>query len=184
MILQLNPTIDVKTPLGDCEVMFIIDYGINTNTVWCGRMPGGEIKHFYSDQIKIYDNPMNEKGWDVNKTNTEFSNDSLIKKELDKDLDIDTPKENNVGIDLIAKERLEQLLKYGKTIEYDVYKNSLGELRMGAIALLENNRNGFSGFWDKEICDKMCSKNYKERLIIAGALIAAEIDRIIAINKI
>ena len=179
MILQLNPTIDVKTPLGDCEVMFIIDYGINANTVWCGRMSGGEIKHFYSDQIKIYDNPMNEKGWDVNKKDTEFSNDSLIKKRFD----IDTPKENNAGIDLIAKERLEQLLKHGKTIEYDVEKNNLGELCMGAIALLENNKNGFSRFWNKEICDKMYSKSYKDRLIIAGAFIAAEIDRVMAINK-
>lgn len=65
MIHQLNPTIDVKTPLGDCEAMFIIDYGINTNSVWCCRMPGGEVKHFYSDDIRIYDNPMNGKGWDI-----------------------------------------------------------------------------------------------------------------------
>ena len=64
-ILQLNPTIDVKTPLGDCEAFFIIDYGINTNTVWVCRMEGGEIKHFYSDDIKIYGNPMAGKGWDI-----------------------------------------------------------------------------------------------------------------------
>jgi hypothetical protein len=27
MIHQLNPTIDVKTPLGDGEAIFLIDYG-------------------------------------------------------------------------------------------------------------------------------------------------------------
>ena len=64
-MLQLNPTIDVHTPLGDGEAMFIIDYGINVNTVWVCRMAGGEVKHFYSDDIRIYDNPMNGCGWDV-----------------------------------------------------------------------------------------------------------------------
>jgi len=65
MIHQLNPTIDVKTPLGDGEAIFLIDYGANTNTVWVCRMNGGEVKHFWSDDIKIYGNPMNGKGWDV-----------------------------------------------------------------------------------------------------------------------
>ena len=67
MILQLNPTIDISTPLGDGEAMFIIDYGVNVNTVWVARMPGGEVKHFWSDDVRIYDNPMNGKGWDVDK---------------------------------------------------------------------------------------------------------------------
>lgn len=65
MIIQLNPTIDVKTPLGDGETFLIIDYGLNTNTVWVCRMAGGEVKHFYSDDIRIYDNPMNGNGYDV-----------------------------------------------------------------------------------------------------------------------
>jgi hypothetical protein len=65
MILQLNPTIDVKTPLGDAEAIFLIDYGVNVNTVWVCRMQGGVVKHFYSDDIKIYDNPMNGNGWDI-----------------------------------------------------------------------------------------------------------------------
>lgn len=65
MMLQLNPTIDVHTPLGDAEAFFIVDYGVNVNTVWVCRMAGGEVKHFYSDDIRIYDNPMNGNGWDV-----------------------------------------------------------------------------------------------------------------------
>lgn len=65
MMLQLNPTIDVKTPLGDGEAFLVIDYGVNVNTVWVCRMAGGEVKHFYSDDIRIYDNPMNGMGWDI-----------------------------------------------------------------------------------------------------------------------
>ena len=65
MIHQLNPTMEVHTPLGDGEALFIIDYGLNVNTVWVVRFKGGVIKHLYSDDIRIYDNPMNGNGWDV-----------------------------------------------------------------------------------------------------------------------
>ena len=65
MIHQLNPTMEVHTPLGDGEALFIIDYGLNINTVWVVRFKGGVIKHLYSDDIRIYGNPMNGEGWDV-----------------------------------------------------------------------------------------------------------------------
>jgi len=65
MIHQLNPTMEVHTPLGDGEALFIIDYGLNVNTVWVVRFKGGVIKNLYSDDIRIYDNPMNGNGWDV-----------------------------------------------------------------------------------------------------------------------
>jgi hypothetical protein len=45
--------------------MFIIDYGINVNTVFVVRFAKGVIKHLYSDDIRIYGNPMNGEGWDV-----------------------------------------------------------------------------------------------------------------------
>ena len=64
-MLQLNPTIDVHTPLGDGEAFFIIDYGINVNTIWVVRFPKGIIKHLYSDDIRVYGNPMDGEGWDV-----------------------------------------------------------------------------------------------------------------------
>ena len=67
MMLQLNPTIDVQTPLGDGEAFFIVDYGVNVNTVWVCRMAGGEVKHFYSDDVRIYGNPMNGNDWDVDR---------------------------------------------------------------------------------------------------------------------
>ena len=66
MMLQLNPTIPVKCKdHGDGEAIIIIDYGINVNTVWVVRLAGGIVKHFYSDDIRIYDNPMNGNGWDI-----------------------------------------------------------------------------------------------------------------------
>ena len=65
MMLQLNPTISVKTPKGDAEALVIIDYGLNVNSVWLCRMEGGKVLHFYSDDILVYDNPMNGNGWDI-----------------------------------------------------------------------------------------------------------------------
>lgn len=82
------------------------------------------------------------------------------------------------GIELIAIEREEHFTKHGRTISDDAMQNDNYELRRGAIALLEDDILRFSGFWDKDICSKMINKSYKERLIIAGALICAEIDRI------
>lgn len=58
-ILQLNPPIQVQTPLGNGWCLFIIDYSININTVWIIRLDkAGEIKHFDSNDIKISANPM------------------------------------------------------------------------------------------------------------------------------
>ena len=65
MILQLNPTIDVLTPNGDGTAMFIIDYGPDVNSVWLVRHQGGKVLHYYSDDVRVYGNPMNGKGWDV-----------------------------------------------------------------------------------------------------------------------
>lgn len=86
------------------------------------------------------------------------------------------------GIELIAAERQEQIEKHGRTIESDVLQNPSGQLVIGAIALIRRVNRAFwkdmPARWDDVICKKMAKKSYKERLIIAGALIAAEIDRI------
>lgn len=88
------------------------------------------------------------------------------------------------GIELIADERGEHFTKHGRTIEGDYYDNDSEELRMAAAALIGNEmKDGiylgkFPTVWDQEICRHMAEKSYKERLIIAGALIAAEIDRL------
>lgn len=91
-MLQLNPTIEVHTPLGDGEAIFIIDYGINVNTVWVVRLDKGEIKHFYSDDVRIWGNPMNGKGWDIERLDeivtkippTAKRNTDFLKKDYEK----------------------------------------------------------------------------------------------------
>jgi hypothetical protein len=66
MIIQLNPTIPVFAKQhGEGEAIMIIDYGINVNTVWVVRFSGGAVKHFYSDDILVYGNPMDGNGWDI-----------------------------------------------------------------------------------------------------------------------
>lgn len=84
------------------------------------------------------------------------------------------------GIELIAIEREEQFKKHGRTISEDAIQNSNRELIAGASALLcpIPCASDFPKHWDENIVSKMFSKSYKERLIIAGALICAEIDRI------
>jgi len=58
MMLQLNPPIEVETPLGHGWCLVVIDYGININTIWLVRLDNGEVKHFDSNDIKISKNPM------------------------------------------------------------------------------------------------------------------------------
>lgn len=82
------------------------------------------------------------------------------------------------GAELIAQERKEQIEKHGVTINQDIDYNNNEELRKGAVALLLDDGMMMPAIWDVKIVSKMCNKSYKERLIIAGALIAAEIDRI------
>ncbi len=92
------------------------------------------------------------------------------------------------GIELIAKEREEQIEKHGRTVEKDVEINGGKELAQAAAALAypfhyADDFDDYPVNWDRDILAKMIQKTYKERLIIAGALIAAEIDRINAVIK-
>lgn len=96
------------------------------------------------------------------------------------------------GIELIAEERQEQITKHGRTIKSDVRANNSEELATAAHALLgiypdaeeaDRTIGEFPAGWNNAICKKMANKPYKERLIIAGALIAAEIDRLNAIEN-
>jgi hypothetical protein len=65
MIHEFKPPICLHTPHGQGEAYLLIDYGLNVNTVWVVRLKGGTVKHYYSDDILIYDNPMNGNAWDV-----------------------------------------------------------------------------------------------------------------------
>lgn len=86
------------------------------------------------------------------------------------------------GIELIVTERLEQIEKHGWTLDHDTQWSN-GELCHAVKGLLLDDEMmrvvvGIPNGWDGQIWDKLARKSYKERLVIAGALIAAELDRI------
>lgn len=84
------------------------------------------------------------------------------------------------GIELIAIERDEQVSKHKLTTALDVRHNKKRQLRAAAHALIGDKaimQQAPDG-WSKVIWKKMIKKPVKQRLIIAAALIAAEIDRI------
>ena len=57
MILQLNPTLLVETPLGRGHVLFIIDYGMHQNTCWVVALEkDGVVKHFDCNDIILATN--------------------------------------------------------------------------------------------------------------------------------
>jgi|GEM_PF-1843262 len=95
------------------------------------------------------------------------------------------PMQNESGVELIAYERLEQIEKHGRTIEHD-QNNRAAQLISAAVHLIgrhtvfdfDNTEDFVPIDWDEAIYQKMQGKSYKERLIISGALIAAEIDRL------
>lgn len=92
--------------------------------------------------------------------------------------------ENSTGLELIAQERKEQIEKHKRKIANDVFRNDHQQLSQAAHMLLSVDYEegidpeSFPDGWDKDICNYMISKPYKHRLIIAGALIAAELDRL------
>ncbi len=57
MILQLNPTIHVDTPLGRGHAIFIIDYGMHQNSCWVVVLEkDGVVKHFDTNDIIVCTN--------------------------------------------------------------------------------------------------------------------------------
>lgn len=57
MILQLQPTIMVETPLGTGQALFIIDYGMHQNTCWIVALQkDGVIKHFDCNDVILSTN--------------------------------------------------------------------------------------------------------------------------------
>jgi hypothetical protein len=85
------------------------------------------------------------------------------------------------GIESITKERKEQIEKHQQSVENDKFFNNQQQLADAAMMLLEEEIHELTPppyKWNSERWKKMISKPIKERLIIAGALIAAEIDRL------
>lgn len=91
------------------------------------------------------------------------------------------------GIELIAAERQEQIEKHGYTIENDFTMNGLCQLAEAATGLLhvefEQRRRVRPLGWDELLWEKMCRKDYEERVVISAALLAAERDRLNYNNK-
>ena len=93
------------------------------------------------------------------------------------------------GIELIEQERKEQIKKHGKTVISDVRDNSKFQLSQAVEELVRAIPDKFPEDilpkgWNYDIWIKMLNKPYKERLIISGALIAAEIDRLNYLDSI
>lgn len=57
-MLQLDPPIWVDTPLGQGVALFLIDYGIHTNSCWVVSLGDKDwnVKHFDANDIKIHKN--------------------------------------------------------------------------------------------------------------------------------
>jgi len=89
------------------------------------------------------------------------------------------------GIEIIAKEREEQMTKHWKTVDYDVKNNDNGRLIQAALFALTLDDDKYPD-WDDTF--KNSIKKKQDDLIecasIAGALIAAEIDRLLELKRI
>ena len=91
------------------------------------------------------------------------------------------------GAQKIIIEREEQIEKHNYTNGFDIEENREGQLITAARSLIILNMDIYDEHqrfrlkpagWDSDRWLKMTSKPYPERLIIAGALIAAEYDRV------
>lgn len=80
------------------------------------------------------------------------------------------------GIIQIAKERVKQQGN-GRSAQSDEWINPDGSLVQAALYLLDFRRNERPSHWN-EWLDKAAQRSYKERVRIAGALMAAELDRL------
>lgn len=97
------------------------------------------------------------------------------------------------GIELIAEERQEQIEKHGWTKKHDDDTHDNGELVRAACAIAYDSEpdkpaNFSAPNWAWEIREHKQNSKRKvvekiERLKVAGALIAAEIDRLQSMNK-
>lgn len=90
------------------------------------------------------------------------------------------------GIIAMLNERNDQIHKHGYTVKNDVLHNPNGELIVAARALMKEVcvPHDFPEHWGIAFVRKLVLKSYTERLVIAGALLAAEVDRRMYIRDI
>lgn len=92
-------------------------------------------------------------------------------------------KKKLTGVDLILKERNEQIKKHKFDVKHDLKVNKSGQIEKAVVKLIGNKPMGRTSpphRWGNEGWVKILKKPLKEKLIIAGALIAARIDMILA----
>lgn len=65
MIHEFSTPLSVHTPHGEGKALLLLDYGADVNSVWLVRLAGGHVKHYYSPDVRVYGNPMDGEGWDV-----------------------------------------------------------------------------------------------------------------------
>lgn len=80
------------------------------------------------------------------------------------------------GIELIVEERQEQIEKHGFDVTQDQYY-SKQELLKAALFSIDPSIFEWPYNWEEKFRDKILHKSKVERLKVAGAFIAAEIDR-------
>ncbi|MDE5525672.1 hypothetical protein [Elizabethkingia meningoseptica] len=98
---------------------------------------------------------------------------------------------SKTGVELIAEERQEQITKHQRDLNHDVAINDELQLSEAAYGLLAKDFHEYPPDydeltpykWDENAYKKLFNKPFKDRLIIAGALIAAEIDRLNHLEK-
>lgn len=83
-----------------------------------------------------------------------------------------------MGVVQIYFERNNQIFRHKITAEDDYKFNADFQLVDAAIKLLKGGQHPAPEGWDEGRWNKMLNKSDERRLIIAGALIAAEIDRL------
>jgi hypothetical protein len=58
--------ISVHTPMGEGDAILFVDYGLAVNSMWVVRLHhSGVVKHFFSEDVRVYGNPMDGRGWDA-----------------------------------------------------------------------------------------------------------------------
>jgi hypothetical protein len=56
MIHEFNNPIPVVTPMGDGYAIYVRDSGTFENDIWCVALADSTVRHFRTDQIKIWKN--------------------------------------------------------------------------------------------------------------------------------
>ena len=96
--------------------------------------------------------------------------------------------QNTVGIQLISAERQKQIEKHGFTAEHHVshpewYDKDQLIYAANVLAKKESRTPWTPANWDQRWFNNLVERPHRDRLIIAGALIAAELDRLDLIDK-